>query len=151
MTTIRLRSTAHLLPAASVEAIQSRFAFRIAAHLTEHNTALSPDIAERLRFGREQAVARARVAQASQSARVGETTSAGALRKLLGAVWVRRLASTLPVIALLGGLFAIQHLQDQHQIEVAAEVDAALLADDLPPRAYSDAGFVEYLKTPGGE
>jgi hypothetical protein len=31
---------------------------------------------------------------------------------------------------------------------VAAEIDSALLADDLPPKAYSDAGFVEFLKTP---
>ena len=29
-----------------------------------------------------------------------------------------------------------------------AEIDAALLADDLPPKAYSDAGFAEFLKTP---
>ena len=42
----------------------------------------------------------------------------------------------------------IQHWQDRTQISVAAEVDAALLADDLPPKAYSDAGFVEFLKTP---
>jgi hypothetical protein len=28
-----------------------------------------------------------------------------------------------------------------------AEVDAALLADDLPPAAYSDPGFVQFLKT----
>jgi len=33
------------------------------------------------------------------------------------------------------------------QIEAAAEVDSALLADDLPPEAYSDPGFVEYLRS----
>lgn len=153
MTTIRLRSTAHLMPAASVEAIQSRFAFRVAAHLTEQNASLSPDVTERLRFGRDRALARARMTGtgASQPVPVGAPTIAAAVRKLLGAVWTRRLAATIPVMALVGGLFAIQHIQDQHQIEVAADVDAALLADDLPPQAYSDAGFVEFLKTPDSE
>ena len=28
-----------------------------------------------------------------------------------------------------------------------AEVDAALLTDDLPPAAFSDPGFVQFLKT----
>ena len=27
-----------------------------------------------------------------------------------------------------------------------AELDAALLTDDLPPAAYSDPGFLQYLK-----
>ena len=39
------------------------------------------------------------------------------------------------------------HLSQQ----VAAEVDAALLGDDLPINAYRDPGFVEYLKAPPGE
>jgi hypothetical protein len=42
----------------------------------------------------------------------------------------------------------IEHLQSNEQISVAAEVDSALLADDLPLNAYSDAGFAEFLKTP---
>ena len=32
-----------------------------------------------------------------------------------------------------------------------AEVDAALLTDDLPPAAYADPGFVQFLKTSGHE
>ena len=30
-----------------------------------------------------------------------------------------------------------------------AEVDAALLTDDLPPAAYADPGFAQYLKSSG--
>lgn len=151
MTTIRLRSLANLLPPASVEAVESRFAFRVAAHLTEQNTTLSADIVERLRFSREQALARARLARATQPARVGIDAAADVSGKWRLSRWIRRVASVLPVIALVAGLFTIQHVQDQHQIQVAAEVDTALLADDLPPQAYSDAGFVEFLKTPAGE
>ena len=41
-----------------------------------------------------------------------------------------------------------QHLHEQAEIRAAAEIDAALLADDLPPEAYGDPGFGAYLKQP---
>ena len=53
----------------------------------------------------------------------------------------------LQVLALAGGFFLIGHLHSQAQISAAAEIDAALLSDDLPPEAYNDPGFVEFLKT----
>jgi hypothetical protein len=55
-------------------------------------------------------------------------------------------ASVLPLLLLVLGLMLIQHLHNQAEIHAAAEVDAALLADDLPPEAYSDPGFVVFLK-----
>ena len=61
--------------------------------------------------------------------------------------WLR-LASVLPLMVLVLGLVLIQHLHDQAEIHAAAEVDAALLADDLPPEAYGDPGFVAFLKQP---
>ena len=65
--------------------------------------------------------------------------------------WWQRIASVLPLAALIGGLVLIEDWQTRSQISVAAEVDAALLSDDLPINAYSDPGFVEFLKTPPGE
>jgi len=47
---------------------------------------------------------------------------------------------------LVAGLVFIQHHHDLQQIEVAAEIDSALLADDLPPAAYGDPGFSEFLR-----
>jgi hypothetical protein len=47
-----------------------------------------------------------------------------------------------------GGLVLIQHRYVEQQIEAAAEIDAALLTDDLPPQAFSDPGFAEFLKAP---
>jgi Protein of unknown function (DUF3619) len=136
--------------AASLDALESRFAFRVSARLSERSALVGPDVAERLRFAREQAIARARAGHtaAAAPAAVGITAGGSALLGRLGGGWWFRLASALPAFALVGGLVLIQHWQDRTQIAVAAEVDAALLADTLPPTAYSDAGFVEYLKTP---
>ena len=58
-----------------------------------------------------------------------------------------RIGSILPLIALVVGLLAINTLQTDRQVQELAEVDSALLTDDLPPDAYSDPGFVQYLKT----
>ena len=39
----------------------------------------------------------------------------------------------------------------RRQVVAAAEIDAALLTDDLPPDAYSDPGFAEFLRSPHGD
>ncbi len=140
----------NLPPPASLDALQSRFALRVTAGLSERCADLGPDITERLRFAREQALARARAVHTAEAmVMVSAGRSGAATLGLAGSGRWLKLASVLPVFALAAGLFLIQRLQDNAQISTAAEVDAALLADDLPPRAYSDAGFVEFLKTPG--
>ncbi|MFN5701099.1 MAG: DUF3619 family protein, partial [Betaproteobacteria bacterium] len=57
-----------------------------------------------------------------------------------------KLVSALPLLILTLGFLAIQDTLAEHQIQAAAEVDAALLTDDLPPQAYSDPGFAEFLR-----
>ena len=134
------------------DSLEARFAVRIAARLNEQALSLPADIGERLRFAREQALARAGVARATAVAQPQITvlSGVGAASALLGGGggWWVKIASVLPLLALVGGLLLIERLQTDAQISVAAEVDAALLADTLPPTAYSDAGFVEFLKTP---
>lgn len=134
---------------APIDALQARFALRVAAHLTERSQGLEADVGERLRFAREKALERARASRAASASPTLGATSAGAL--LLGrggSGWWMKLASVLPALALIAGLLLIQQSQTNDQISAAAEIDAALLADDLPPVAYSDAGFAEFLKTP---
>ena len=132
-----------------LEALESRFAFRVVGRLSDHAGALGADIGERLRFAREQAMARATVARTALGTDAQVLGRAGGALVLGGGPsWWVRVASVLPLVVLVCGLLLIQHWQTQAQIAVAAEVDAALLADDLPPEAYGDAGFVEFLKTP---
>ena len=136
---------------AARDAMQARFARRIVARLNDDAENLAGDVTERLRFARERAIERAAQARTSAaSTPVGMTASGAALLAGASGWWVK-VASIVPLLALVVGLILIQRWQTTAQISVAAEVDAALLADDLPPTAYRDAGFVEFLKTPPRE
>jgi hypothetical protein len=65
-----------------------------------------------------------------------------------GPSWWLRLASLAPLALLMVGLLVIQRSYVNQQIRAAAEIDEAILTDDLPPQAYSDPGFTEFLKSP---
>ncbi|NRF68647.1 DUF3619 family protein [Aquincola sp. S2] len=131
------------------EALEARVALRLAGRLSESAQHLPHDITERLRVARDRAVEHARqvrhaVAAAPAAVVVGRAGGAA----VFGAtpVWLR-LASLMPLIVLIVGLVLIQQYHDYEQIAVAAEIDAALLSDELPPTAYGDPGFAEYLRS----
>jgi len=135
---------------AGLDALQSRFALRVAARLTESVTELPQGVNERLRFAREQALERARIARRTQPVEAVEVLSSGpalALGNGKSGWWIQ-LVGLVPLAALVGGLLLIQHWHSAKQISAAAEIDASLLADDVPPSAYADPGFVEFLKAP---
>lgn len=135
------------------EAIEARFALRAAAHLTAQADALPQDISERLRVAREQALERARTARRETAPETATSTGPVLTWPGQGAGgdggsgWWVKLGAILPLLVLLAGLMLIQDWHGSNQVAAAAEVDASLLADDLPPSAYSDPGFVEFLKT----
>lgn len=134
--------------AARAEALQARFGRRIAADLSACLAMqMTPDIEARLRFSREQALrARPRVAAAPAVIGQGNTAALGGPNDPTTPWWLR-LSALAPLVVLLAGLAWIDHRYDRSQIEAAAEVDAEILSDVLPPDAYRDPGFVEYLKT----
>ncbi|MFO1220257.1 MAG: DUF3619 family protein [Burkholderiaceae bacterium] len=137
-------------PPSQADALEARVALRIVNRLSATADELPHDITERLRVAREQALDRARALRKLSAAPAALVAAqAGGAAVLAGPPsWWLRLASALPVVVLVGGLLFIQHRYNQEQISAAAEVDAALLVDELPPQAYSDPGFAEYLRTP---
>lgn len=128
----------------------SRFALRVTAGLDQQTAGLPVDITERLRFAREQALTKARRERALAAASAQQTMNVGggtmALAGSGGSPRWLKLATLLPLILLAAGLLLIQQSEWYEQITAAAEVDTALLADKLPPAAYSDPGFREYLQ-----
>lgn len=129
------------------ESQQDRYALRMAARLTEGSQDLPYEISERLRAARVQALARRKLAQPRTASEVA--LSGGGATLTLGDeglnLW-SRLGALLPLIALAAGLIAISLVQDDDRAREMAEVDAALLTDDLPPDAYTDPGFLQYVK-----
>ena len=131
----------------SAAALEERFGRGVAARLSAGNAELSHEVGERLRAARVQAVARRKSVPQFGSAPV---TVANGRTAALGAGWWTRIASVLPLVALIAGLMAVSAVQDDRRASELAEVDSALLTDDLPPAAYTDPGFAQFLKT-GGE
>ena len=130
-------------------ALEARLGLRLAGGLTARAERLPHDVTERLRFAREQALARAREARLASpdGATVVGMPGAGAL--LLGSFspWLQRAASVLPLLVLLGGLMLIEQWSTRERVLAAAEIDTLLLVDALPPTAYSDPGFAEFLRS----
>ena len=134
------------------ETVQTLFAMRLTAALTAHQLeTTSPDIEARLSFARERAMACARKAhRMAVPSVIGPVGGAAVLAGGPNADttrWWLRLGSLIPLAILLAGLALIDNRYTRSQIDAAVDVDAAILADDLPPEAYSDRGFVEFLRT----
>jgi hypothetical protein len=131
--------------------IQDQFGLRIAAQLNAASLDLPHDISERLRAARTRAVAARLMPQTRLQTSQGVNHQNGVGLLNFGDeglnIW-SRLASVLPLIALVAGLAIIQNIMDNDRANELAEVDAALLTDDLPPSAYADPGFLQFLKTP---
>jgi hypothetical protein len=131
------------------EVLQDRFGFTVASRLSAGSSDLPHDISERLRASRVQALARRKIAGVQMAAAVNLNGSHSAT---LGSgdegfgIW-GRLATLFPLIALVVGMVAINVLQNDSRAREVAEVDAALLTDDLPPNAYADPGFIQFLKS----
>ncbi|HJS03981.1 MAG TPA: DUF3619 family protein [Variovorax sp.] len=125
---------------------EAQFGRQVAARLSAGTQDLPHEISERLRAARMQAVARRKVVQVLQTAPAVVPNGGSAA---LGGGWWTRIGSVIPLIALVAGLIVITTLQEDNRTDELAEVDAALLTDDLPPAAYTDPGFAQFLKTEG--
>ena len=130
------------------EILQDRFGLKTASYLSAGTSDLPYDISERLRAARAQAVATRKIAKVQTS---GSIIGAGASAALTwggedGLSWWSRIGSVVPLIALVVGLLAINSIQNDNRAQELAEVDVALLTDELPPAAFADPGFVQFLK-----
>lgn len=157
--------TTHLAP----EQAQEQFARKITAHLHTAQGDLPYIVTERLRAAREQALVQRKrpgtaplraVAPVSSLQTIPQVQVNGTVQ--LGGsffqptqsspghpspVWLRRLLTALPLLALAIGLAIISVQQDIRSTVEVAELDAALLTSELPPDAYTNPGFLHYLQT----
>ena len=123
-----------------------QFGRRVALRLDSGTAEIPYEVSERLR------AARVRALQLRRQPEVAPVMVGRGGAATLGlTLWFHRVASVLPLLVLAAGLVLIHGLMTERRASELAEVDAALLTDDLPPAAYADPGFVQFLKSGGGD
>ena len=128
--------------------LADQFGRRVAMRLDAGTDAMAYELGERLRAARVRAL---QVRKQPEVAPVIVGSGASATLALGARTWFNRVASVLPLVVLAAGLVLIHTVQSERRASELAEVDAALLTDDLPPAAYADPGFVQFLKAGGGD
>jgi len=116
---------------------ERQFGYRIRQILDRGSNDLNERVADRLRGAREAALERQRVAVTGLSlAGVGNF----ATDALSG-----RLRSFMAAAALLVGVAGSYYWNNLQEASKIAEIDSALLADEVPFAAYLDQGFIQWL------
>jgi hypothetical protein len=132
----------------STEQAVDRWGQYFSEQLTLAIPQLPHDISERLRVARQLALAQRKPLVQPRLARQAHANHDGSLTAPSDEglnLW-SILASALPLLALVAGLLAIQWVQQDSITSEMAATDSALLTDELPPDAYTDAGFAQFLK-----
>jgi hypothetical protein len=131
---------------------EPQFGNRIRQALNRRATQISPQVLERLRAGREQALSRQKIEQPERAVALAGGAfptfpTFGDSRGWDGFLlrWI------LPGVVLVAGLGAIYSWQQTFRVAEVEEVDARLLTDDLPIDAYLDRGFQAWLKKRAAE
>ena len=137
-----MNTTDHL-----TDAHADRLARQVAAQLDQGLRELPRDISERLRAARTRAVAARRqpvpVMATGVRMQTGTLVLEGGPDKMRFWGWM---GSVIPLLALVLGLFVIHSLQNDWRADELARVDTALLTDELPPTAYTDPGFLRFIR-----
>ena len=141
------------------DVLQNRFGLRVAARLSAATEDIDHDIQQRLKAARARALeSRKKPVAATQHTILpirnvfvrGQGMAPKSTTDDTLGFW-GRLASAALVVVLAAGLVTINIWQEDGRTTEIADLDADLLTDDLPPRAYADPGFLQFLKDQTGE
>ena len=117
--------------------------------MLDDNTPLSYEVTERLRAARTRALSLRRITQPQlQTSEEIQTKNGRALLKFPSQIqlFFQTFGSIIPLFGLVAGLILINEFHNDQSALELAEIDSALLIDDLPPNAYTDPSFLDYLK-----
>jgi len=129
--------------------IQETFAKAVVARLDEGAASLPHDISERLKVARMQALGKRKFVADTAVAQIVSQQGAQASLQVgsgLRNFWMQ-LGSWLPLLVLVSGMVVIELAQDDWTAQEIADVDTELLTDALPPAAYTDPGFAQFLRS----
>ncbi len=125
------------------------FASKVRYALNENLDNLPSSATDRLASARQNAVARKKksTAPAFQPVFIPQLANSGSGRKVGMPMW-SRMGVILPLLVLAAGLIGIYQYEAQQRINETADIDALVLADELPISAYLDHGFNAFLTKP---
>ncbi|MYM41896.1 DUF3619 family protein [Duganella qianjiadongensis] len=122
------------------------FAYKVRHALNQRLEDLPPTTTDRLAQARQMALARKKPdGAARRTAPVVRSELAGVQGGNWSFSWFNRMGVALPLLVLVAGLIGIYQYEQQEHIAEIAELDAAVLSDELPLSAYLDHGFNAYL------
>jgi hypothetical protein len=128
------------------------FAYKVRHALNESVENLPASTAQRLASARKTALSRKKKdSRLRVLAKVPQQVLAGQSGHFLGKSfpWLARVGLAVPLIVVALGLTSMYQYEQQRRIRETAEIDAAVLADELPLSAYLDHGFNAYLAKRG--
>ena len=129
------------------ENLQNQYGLKLAARLSGATADFPYEVSERLRAARMQALSKRKLTVTrTATAVIGSGGAAALTFGDEGLNWWSRLVSAVPLVVLAMGLVGINVIQSQYRADEVAEIDSAILTDELPPSAYTDPGFVNFLK-----
>jgi hypothetical protein len=132
----------------SVDTKERDFALAIRRALDESADALPQPTLARLAKARRSALQRKKSLPAPQIMLVPAFAMAGATGAQSDARSTQRKPRFVllwPIFALVAALTCVAYWEDQQRIADTADIDAAMLSDELPLNAYLDHGFNAYL------
>ena len=123
------------------------YAYKVRHALNERLDTLPASTTERLASARKIALSRKK-SDAPMRVSVTRRALAGHVGNFVNEPlsWLGRIGLAVPVIVLVVGLVGIFQYEQQQRINETADIDAAMLTDDLPLTAYADHGFNAYLE-----
>ncbi len=127
------------------------FAYKVRHALNENIENLPPSNVARLAEARNIALSRKKKDSPLQlfvSQKV-LTTGTGHFFAQSFSYLTRSIGATIPLLALVVGLVSISQFEQQQRIKETADLDTAVLSDELPVSAYLDHGFNAYLASRG--
>lgn len=129
-----------------MNAQELNFAYKVRHALNESAEKLPESTAEKLASVRKIALSRQKK-ESGLRVLVARRMFAGHAGNLFNEPfsWLGRMGLLIPLVVLVAGLASIYEFEQDRLISDTAEMDAEVLADELPLSAYLDHGFNAYL------
>ena len=129
---------------------EEHFGKFIVSHLELGKQQIPYEFSERLRAARARALASRRLLQPVLVAATDPHLQADGSVRMPSPFKAKEIynmfVSLIPLVCLAAGLMLLYDFHNDESALELAEIDSALLIDDLPPQAYADPAFIDFLK-----